>query len=102
MPLAVAPAARAPSSPRGGTRRVALVDHARSIERDTPQQVNGPGQLIVIHGAGLTRGLRRQGRLIGANDLWIAAASVQHGLPLVTANPAEFGRVDGLQVMAYR
>ncbi|MCH7565036.1 MAG: type II toxin-antitoxin system VapC family toxin [Gemmatimonadetes bacterium] len=51
---------------------------------------------------GLTRGLRRQGRLIGTNDLWIAAASVRHGLPLVTANPAEFGRVNGLQVVAYR
>ena len=51
---------------------------------------------------GLTRALRRQGRLIGTNDLWIAAACVRHGLPLVTANPAEFSRVDGLTVLAYR
>ena len=50
----------------------------------------------------LTRALRRQGRLIGTNDLWIAAASLRHGLPLVTANPADFSRVDGLDVVTYR
>lgn len=50
----------------------------------------------------IARALRLAGRLMGGNDLWIAAASVRHQLPLVTANPAEFGRVDGLQVIAYR
>ena len=50
----------------------------------------------------LTQALRRQGRLIGTNALWIAAACVQHGLPLVTANPADFSRVDGLRVLTYR
>lgn len=50
----------------------------------------------------ITRALRHAGRLIGTNDLWIAAASLRHQLPLVTANPAEFGRVDGLEVVAYR
>lgn len=50
----------------------------------------------------ITRDLRKAGRLIGTNDLWIAASSVRHGLPLVTANPADFGRIDGLEVLAYR
>lgn len=50
----------------------------------------------------ITRALRRAGNLIGANDLWIAAASVRHELPLVTPNPAEFARVEGLEVVAYR
>lgn len=50
----------------------------------------------------ITRDLRQAGRLIGTNDLWIAAASVRHKVPLVTANPAEFGRVDALEVLAYR
>ena len=50
----------------------------------------------------ITRTLRDQGRLIGSNDLWIAASSLRHGLPLVTANPAEFRRVPGLEVIAYR
>lgn len=50
----------------------------------------------------ITRSLRSQGRLIGTNDLWIAAASLRHRLPLLTANAQEFGRVDGLEVLAYR
>jgi len=39
---------------------------------------------------------------IGTNDQWIAAASIRHELPLVTANVAEFSRVDGLEVLPYR
>lgn len=50
----------------------------------------------------ITRRLRAEGRLIGTNDLWIAAASLRHGIPLVTANTREFGRVQGLEVLAYR
>lgn len=49
-----------------------------------------------------TRRLRREGRLIGANDLWIAACSVRHGLPLLTSNPDDFGRVEGLELVTYR
>lgn len=50
----------------------------------------------------ITRGLRGTGRMIGTNDLWIAAASVRHGIPLATANTREFGRVEGLEVVPYR
>lgn len=50
----------------------------------------------------ITRDLRQEGRLIGTNDLWIAAASVRHEIPLVTANAAEFSRVDGVEVLSYR
>lgn len=50
----------------------------------------------------VARSLRQRGTLIGTNDLWIAAASLQHELPLVTTNAAEFGRVSGLEVVAYR
>ena len=50
----------------------------------------------------IARALRRSGRLLGANDLWIAATSLRHELPLVTSNPAEFRRVEGLEVIAYR
>lgn len=50
----------------------------------------------------IARQLRTVGRLIGTNDLWIAAASVRHGIPLVTANSQEFTRVDGLEVLGYR
>jgi tRNA(fMet)-specific endonuclease VapC len=42
--------------------------------------------------------LSGQGRLIGAHDLWLAAAALAHGLTLATANLREFGRVPGLDV----
>jgi len=52
--------------------------------------------------AAVTRELRREGRLIGSNDLWIAAVSLRHELPLVTADVAAFRRVPGLEIVAYR
>lgn len=42
--------------------------------------------------------LERLGRLIGPNDLMIAAHALSMRLPLVTDNGAEFDRVDGLTV----
>lgn len=42
--------------------------------------------------------LERAGRLIGPNDLLIAAQVHALGYALVTANENEFGRVPGLQV----
>jgi tRNA(fMet)-specific endonuclease VapC len=50
----------------------------------------------------ITRALRADGKLIGTNDLWIAAASIRHEVPLVTANVAEFRRVEGIQILPYR
>jgi tRNA(fMet)-specific endonuclease VapC len=49
----------------------------------------------------LYRYLRDQGRLIGSNDLWIAATALAHDLPLVTRNESEFGRVPELEVVGY-
>jgi tRNA(fMet)-specific endonuclease VapC len=42
--------------------------------------------------------LARGGRLIGAHDMWLAAAALAHGLSLATANVREFGRVAGLEL----
>ena len=42
--------------------------------------------------------LERSGRTIGPNDLLIAAHARALGVPLVTRNSAEFGRVEGLKV----
>lgn len=47
------------------------------------------------------RRLRAKGRLIGANDLWIAATALERGMPLVTRNLEEFARVEGLQLCGY-
>jgi len=45
--------------------------------------------------------LRKRAQLIGTNDLWIAAAALARGFPLVTNNSAHFGRIPGLKVIGY-
>jgi len=48
------------------------------------------------HYAEIRADLKKRGRMIGANDLFIAAHARSRGLSLVTNNTAEFGRVKGL------
>ena len=48
--------------------------------------------------AGIRRSLEKQGNIIGANDLWIAAHAISLDLTLVTNNTGEFSRVDGLKI----
>jgi tRNA(fMet)-specific endonuclease VapC len=47
--------------------------------------------------ADLRLALQTKGRLIPENDLWIAAACLEHGLPLAT-NDHHFDYVDGLNL----
>ena len=47
------------------------------------------------------RDLATRGRLIGANDMWIAATALVHNLGVVTNNCGEFERVSGLSVVGY-
>jgi tRNA(fMet)-specific endonuclease VapC len=42
--------------------------------------------------------LAATGKMIGPNDLWLAATGLAHGLTVVTANVREFTRVPGLAV----
>lgn len=51
--------------------------------------------------ADVARALRARGKLIGSNDLWIAAAALERDLVLVTRNTAEFSRVPGLNIKGY-
>lgn len=59
-------------------------------------------QAVASTYAALARSLRKSGRMIGSNDLWIAATAVCHELPLVTADLADFGRVPRLTLVGYR
>ena len=47
------------------------------------------------------RYLHENGRLIGGNDLWIAATALANRMPVVTANIEHFRRVPGLDVIDY-
>jgi len=49
-----------------------------------------------LHYAKIRADLKRQGAMIGANDLFIAAHARSLGLTLVTNNTREFGRVRNL------
>ncbi|MDQ6808235.1 MAG: type II toxin-antitoxin system VapC family toxin [Verrucomicrobiota bacterium] len=49
----------------------------------------------------ITRALRRAGKLIGSNHLWIASHAVQYELTLVTADSGRFGRVPRLSFVDY-
>ena len=48
--------------------------------------------------AAIRRNLEKQGNIIGANDLWIAAHAMAMDLTLVTNNTKEFSRVEGLRI----
>ena len=45
--------------------------------------------------------LKVQGRMIGPNDLLIAAAALAHDATLITNNTREFGRVEGLKLESW-
>jgi tRNA(fMet)-specific endonuclease VapC len=47
------------------------------------------------------RELQSTGRLIGANDMWIAATAIVNGMGVVTRNASEFQRVAGLAVLTF-
>ena len=49
------------------------------------------------HAADIRANLERRGQSIGGYDLLIAGHARSRGLIVVTGNPGEFGRVDGLR-----
>jgi len=53
------------------------------------------------HYGSLRAHLTREGRLIGANDLLIAATALARGVTLVTRNREEFARVPSLTIEAW-
>ena len=45
--------------------------------------------------------LAAERRLIGGNDLWVAAVALANGVPAVTRNTRHYRRVPGLDVKGY-
>ena len=52
---------------------------------------------VALHYGAIRHALEKQGTMIGANDLWIAAQTLSLGATLVTDNQGEFQRVPGLK-----
>jgi tRNA(fMet)-specific endonuclease VapC len=77
------------------------VDAARVVAVRASLNVLPITEEIAAYFARISRALRRQGKLIGANDLWIAATALERSLPLVTANISEFNRIAHLNVLGY-
>lgn len=53
------------------------------------------------HFGEIYRDLKAVGRLIGANDIWIAATARAYRMPLVTRNHEDFSRIKDLSVFGY-
>ena len=51
--------------------------------------------------AGLFATLRKQGQMIGAHDLIIAATAIVHNCVVLTENMKEFERVPGLETLSF-
>lgn len=64
--------------------------HVLAIDRD-----------VCWHYGDAYRYLQANGLLIGANDLWIAAAGLAYGTAVVTRDAEHFARVPGLRVVSY-
>ena len=60
--------------------------------------VLGMEETVGNHYGAIKGTLEKTGRLIGPNDMWIAAHALAHNLKLVTNNTGEFNRVSGLTV----
>lgn len=78
-----------------------MADRARWEEFVAPFNVLALGRDSCWEYGNAHRYLQAQGLLIGANDLWIAAAGLAYGMPVVSRNARHFARVPGLQVVSY-
>lgn len=62
--------------------------------------LNVTAQVATLY-ARAVRKLRREGKLIGTNDLWIGCTALASGLPIATRNTDHFSRIPGLTTVAY-
>ena len=75
-------------------RRSAFVEHLISAIEPLPVTT-----AIARAHAEVWAELEKDGNLIGAHDLWIAATALSHGMEIATANVKDFERVPGLTVV---
>jgi tRNA(fMet)-specific endonuclease VapC len=75
-------------------RRSAFVEHVISAMEPLPITT-----AIARAHAAVWAELEKDGNMIGAHDLWIAATALSHGMEVATANAKDFERVPGLTVV---
>jgi tRNA(fMet)-specific endonuclease VapC len=78
----------------GAARRARMEQYLRNFV------VHPFDRFLCLRWAEVTVGARRKGYTIETADAWIAATALQHGIPLVTHNPADFRGIDGLVVIS--
>jgi len=78
-----------------------LSDRSRWEEFLAPFHVLGASPEVWWEYGVIFRHLQENGVLIGANDIWIAATAIAHGVPVVTRNADHFRRIPGLEVVGY-
>jgi len=90
-----------------GEHRYGLLRSSKRKERETTlRQLEATFETLSITAltsriyARIRSELRAKGKPIPANDLWIAAQAVEHGLPLVSRD-AHFLNVKGLKLLSW-
>ena len=73
-----------------------VLEHYRKTHR-----IVAVDEVVAMSYSRISRKLRTDGKLIGANDTWIAATALAHQAPLLTRNGDHFRRVGGLGLMEY-
>jgi len=75
-------------------RRSAFVEHVISAMEPLPITT-----AVARAHAAVWAQLEKDGNMIGAHDLWIAATALSHGMEVATPNAKDFERVPGLTVV---
>ena len=78
-----------------------MVDRARWEGFLAPFHMLALGRDVCWEYGNAFRYLKANGLLIGADDLWIAAAGLAYRMPVVSRNARHFARVPGLEVVGY-
>jgi tRNA(fMet)-specific endonuclease VapC len=86
---------------RGALVRAWGPDRRRRLEQHLARfGLVGFDRALCLVWATMMAAAARRGRVLAANDSWIAATALYAGIPLVTHNHRHFVGIDGLQVIS--
>lgn len=79
---------------------LSMAKHEKWLEFLSPFEVLPITQDVTWQYGQIYQKLSSIGKIIGTNDLWIAATALAHSVPVATNNVREFSRVKGLEVIS--